>query len=87
MSKLTPGPWVVSYTKFSEVHAENGAVIAVCKKLTGLVNMQANARLIASAPELLEVLQDAVDRPLITEGADWWIKVRAAIAKATGGQQ
>lgn len=52
----TPGPWKVNYTKFSEVRAENGAVIAECKKLTNLVNLQANARLVAAAPDLLAAL-------------------------------
>ena len=53
----TPGPWTVNYKKFSEVRAENGALVAECKKLTGLVNLQANARLVAAAPELLEALR------------------------------
>jgi hypothetical protein len=52
----TPGPWNVNFKKFSEVRAENGAVIAECKKLTGLVNLQANARLVAAAPDLLAAL-------------------------------
>ena len=52
----TPGPWSVNFKKFSEVRAENGAVIADCKKLTGLVNLQANARLVAAAPDLLAAL-------------------------------
>lgn len=54
MSALhTPGPWKVNFKKFSEVRAENGAVVAECKNLTGLVNLQANAKLIAAAPDLL----------------------------------
>lgn len=43
MSDHTPGPWAVNYTKFSEVRAENGAVIARCLKLTSLTNLEANA--------------------------------------------
>ena len=53
----TPGPWAVNFKKFSEVRAENGALVAECKKLTGLVNLQANARLVAAAPDLLAALQ------------------------------
>lgn len=29
-----------------------------------------------------DALQDAIDRPFITENADWWIQVRAALAAA-----
>ena len=43
MSDHTPGPWAVNFTKFSEVRAENGAVIARCLKLTSLTNLEANA--------------------------------------------
>ena len=49
-----------------------------------IAKQDANARLIAAAPDLLEALKAAEERPLCTEGADWWIQVRAAIAKATG---
>lgn len=34
--------------------------------------------------DLLAALKAAEERPLCTEGPDWWIQVRAAIAKATG---
>ena len=30
MSDHTPGPWAVNFTKFSEVRAENGVIIARC---------------------------------------------------------
>lgn len=43
MSGHTKGPWAVNFTKFSEVRAENGAVIARCLKLTSLTNLEANA--------------------------------------------
>jgi hypothetical protein len=54
----TPGPWHVNFTKFSEVRTDEGALIAKCEKLSGLVNLQANARLIAAAPDLLEALKN-----------------------------
>lgn len=50
-NKHTPGPWHSGFTKFSQVFAENGALIARCNRLTSLTNLQANARLIAAAPE------------------------------------
>ena len=55
--KYTPGPWTVNYTKFSEVRTSDGAIVAKCTKLTTLTNMQANAALIAAAPELLAALE------------------------------
>lgn len=90
----TPGPWSVNFKKFSEVQAENGAVIAECKKLTGLVNLQANARLIAAAPDLLAALR-GLDEAYCRAGTPLspaerhedrmrLIAARAAIAKAEG---
>lgn len=44
-------------------------------------SMQANASLIAAAPDLLEALQELDAKPEYTSS---WLKARAAIAKATG---
>ena len=57
--KHTPGPLRASFTKISDVIAENGALVAKCNNLTGLVNLQANARLFAAAPDLLNELRAA----------------------------
>lgn len=54
MSEHTKGPWAVNFTKFSEVRAENGAVIARCVKLTSLTNLEANARRIAACVNACE---------------------------------
>ena len=54
MSEHTKGPWAVNYTKFSEVRAENGAVIARCVKLTSLPNLKANARRIVACVNACE---------------------------------
>lgn len=51
----TPGPWKVNYVKFSQVIAENGALVATCSKLNGLSELQANARLIADAPKMANI--------------------------------
>lgn len=80
----TPGPWGVNYSRFSEVRTADGAVIATCNKLSGLVNLQANARLIAAAPELLAALQ-WVMRAAAEDSPAMWSACSAAIAKAQGG--
>lgn len=54
MIEHTKGPWIVSYSKFSEVRAENGAVIARCVRLTSLANLEANARRIAACVNACE---------------------------------
>ena len=54
MSDHTPGPWAVNFTKFSEVRAENGAVIARCLRLTSLTNLEANARRIVACVNACE---------------------------------
>jgi hypothetical protein len=88
----TPGPW--------KVKAGTNAVLAGRKQICSHVNAasalpvniledqeiaQANARLIAAAPDLLEALQDALCA-LECCGKDYPAasKAKAAIAKATG---
>ena len=89
-AKHTTGPWNVPFREFTKIKAANGAHIATCHKLTNLVNLEANSRLIAAAPDLLDALKTIVevignteygeiDRKLAVKDA------RAAIAKATGG--
>jgi hypothetical protein len=91
MSKHTPGPWKVA--KPQKSHA-NG------KLMYGIVGpeivadyedwgfTEANARLIAAAPDLLEVLSEVVkfwDSIVPTDCInDMHIKARAAIARAEG---
>lgn len=83
MSKFkgTPGPW----------HVANGCQIRSAKDQIAKAWMmrdgegQANARLIAAAPELLEALNLVLDNCLDSGGlAAAHAKARAAIAKATG---
>ncbi|WP_017907541.1 hypothetical protein [Xanthomonas sp. SHU 199] len=99
-TKWTPGPWRVKFSNFSEVTATNGAVVAKVQKLTGLVQMQDDARLISAAPELYEALDSPVMNRLLGEIEDgtidpallWslaqqWMELRdAALAKARGEQ-
>jgi hypothetical protein len=89
--KHTQGPWRASFTKLTDVVADNGALIAKCERLDGLVNLQANQRLIAAAPDLLSALLDYVAGDCPDAGDiranRIFAAARAAIAKATGEQQ
>ena len=107
MSKHTPAPWVARMVDSQEWHidAPNGDPTVGHIKWTGLAVYgcddyrqagsevsEANARLIASAPELLEAAQQVVarwDTPNWKDArhtGEFINLLRAAIAKATGEQ-
>lgn len=81
MNKHTPGPWFVD--AHNNVLAE-GCLVAFPSVAAGLEKQEANARLIAAAPELLAALEClcSFDKPLIQED---WDNARDAITKAKGG--
>lgn len=93
-TKHTPGPWTTEKNEHGYwVGATNPTNKPVCDvHLFCIDNREpqvfshdetlANARLIAAAPEMLEALQGVVGR----SPDDWYEKVQAAIAKATGKQ-
>lgn len=91
MSKHTPGPWRIGAQPPNgelTIGTEQGLMVAVAT--TGLdMPTEANARLIAAAPDLLEALERIANMDSMSyhslESAK--ITARAAIAKATGGQQ
>ena len=92
MSAHTPGPWMY-YTGTRSIWAEGQRAICIMTGARKTADMErdANAHLIAAAPELLDALRAAVDlygKP----GGPWnvpgsvgtWIEqARAAIAAAT----
>lgn len=100
-SKHTPGPWSITFTIIGAdkemwpsavVSPEKGSVDTICDfsflTTRDIAVQQANARLIAAAPELLEALS-ALDR--MNRGLDWcdpdeqarrWSCAGAALAKA-----
>jgi len=93
MSKHTPGPWYINPIKANangnrRIMAEQCTPVAVVPD-----HLVADARLIAAAPDLLEALELMLDRFRDTEGShgQWEEEAtenaRAAIAKATGGEQ
>ena len=103
----TPGPWkshcLDSISLFPQhVVAENGAIVARCIPTSGQVvwnvsnqEAEANARLIAAAPELLEALEQTIESLAYwfprwgdPKGANSQMmkQAHAAIAKAKGAQ-
>lgn len=98
-TKHTPGPWETgTQTKGSTTlvsRIETGFAVAEMRNVHFREEAEANARLIAAAPELLEALQTFLTEyvQLVESGdAGFWnadeeekvIAARAAIAKATG---
>lgn len=86
-AKHTPGPWRVGAVCGDVVFAvADSAGVASCARLA---NAEANARLIAAAPDLLAALcflADAADtEPGMAIYAAHLKAARAAIAKATKG--
>ena len=92
MSKHTPGPWL--YDDESEVISTDarleGSKAEIAEVVTSYygpfaAEQQANARLIAAAPDLLEALREA-DKCMsgLYDGSEVQARIRAAIAKATG---
>ena len=85
MSKHTPGPWIVTgfdkefKDQINIQDDERGYYVAAAISCQA---QEANARLIAAAPELLEALKNFVDGCSVS--VDAFAVARAAIAKATG---
>ncbi|WWA79547.1 hypothetical protein Kintu_gp55 [Xanthomonas phage Kintu] len=91
MNRYTPGPWSIGETDpdTAEIEIVSEGRPYICLVLPGAVDdrTEANARLIAAAPELLEALTEIV---AAADGDGWkqldatFSTARAAIAKATG---
>ena len=85
----TPGPWkseqLRQHDHKIQIWGEDG-LIAETSTLNS--KSQANARLIASAPELLKLLQEVVSAPpegwSVQDGINLSERCKDAIAKATG---
>lgn len=85
MSEYTPGPW--DYDKFClTIDAGLVSVGGVLSDLGDIDITDANGRLMAAAPELLEALESALVA-LVVNGCGWMTaatEAREAIAKAKG---
>lgn len=90
MPKHTPGPWNIAAGAY--VETEDGKTIADVweDEDTGKVmeETQANARLIAAAPDLLEARKLALTMAALSENSESSIYqiVEAAVIKATGDE-
>jgi hypothetical protein len=108
MAKHTPGPWTLIGGKNGEWDIEavgdhdtsGGGAWAIAQTFgsvgygEGNIESDANARLIAAAPELLTALQTAKDTIRVWHGPNAWdiydrcspemMAINAAISKATG---
>lgn len=89
MSAHTPSPWTFVQSGTGDFPIWNVRIgtrgLITLPATAGMETMDADARLIAAAPELLEALKEIVAQ----SDADEWngvstSKARAAIAKATG---
>ena len=99
--KHTPGPWVVGMSSDNGIHCidaidpKDGKRFEVCEvwgidhDKTECEISKANARLISSAPDLLEALEDLMEavKDHYAAGGYEWKQARAAIAKAKGEGQ
>lgn len=83
MSKHTPGPWNYKPTSGFDYGSTIYWIPGICTN----VDKEADARLIASAPELLAALQLMLEQftgtPSTVKDSEARIKAHAAIAKAT----
>lgn len=79
-------PQVVEY--FVRVDGDDIAIASIVLDPATGQPSEANARLIAAAPELLEALIDLLHQAKLSEDEGGWDfeQARAAIAKATGEQ-
>ena len=84
MSKHTPGPWDVDEGDFGIYQLETSDQIAEVFSHHPPAELEANARLIAAAPELLGALHSVMAEWRDGYGLNCLEQVRAAIAKAEG---
>jgi len=89
-TKHTPGPWVVDPAVrqgFTVYAPKEGFIVGTQDEegRYGAIESEANARLIAAAPDLLDALLMVLDDPNALDGRPRTYEyVHAAIAKATG---
>ena len=84
---FTPGPWVDSGNPEYEIYKGNKPIASVIPSFTA--EDEANARLIAAAPEMFEVLSELLDTLEMSKGYGFdeeYEKAREVLAKVDGGE-
>jgi hypothetical protein len=82
----TPGPWRVSSIRPTQIMDDHGIVIAEClDRGTETPFPEANARVMAAAPDMLALLEEIVEPHELTND-EVLEQARAAIQKARGEQ-
>lgn len=85
MSEHTPGPWAVRRGNDLEITSNAGNVEAVINSRKGSPTAEANAHLIAAAPDLLSACETALAYCYDNLAQEMWMKELAdAINKAKG---
>ena len=82
-TSYTPGPWEVFDSHTGIYILDSAEQSAVCK-IEWCLEDEANARLIASAPDLLAVLKRLCSKAGACCDGGTWREARAVIAKAEG---
>ena len=87
----TPGPWEVFASHAGLYVIDSAEQGAICK-IEWCLEDEANARLIASAPRLLDALKRLCEEFGVDDNGthrDWtkWLEARDAIAKAEGSAE
>lgn len=81
------GPWAVFSTPLGVGVSNADADVAHCNGFDGRRSREeeeANARLIAAAPDLLAAAVHALDGAVADDMDDWFAELRAAVTKAQG---
>ena len=91
MSNFTPGPWNILLDEFIVPKAPIGETVPVIAKMDGPNNaeLRANARLIAAAPEMAELLGEFLQGlgDFITEIPDEAIERAEALLRRINGEE
>lgn len=87
--KHTPGPWIARLEGENWLIEANNRKACIAYGASWYSDLQpgeANARLIAAAPEMLEALKEAEEqsRKRLPVKKETWLKMQAVIAKAEG---
>ena len=86
MSQHTPGPWSCQSAVYSELGewSVDNPVRRVALVNDGAHNVEANARLIAAAPEMLEFVRMFADETETSKSLKAMDQARALLAKVEG---